>query len=71
MTSESFTTGFFKYSLHIRSLSSWKTLLYTHIRVDVSRNITTHFNERTSTLLYKNISLTLYSKGLMLVVCER
>ena len=31
----------------------------------------TNFNERTNTLLYKNISLTLYSKGLMLVVCER
>ena len=32
----------------------------------------TNFNERTNTLLYKNIiSHTLFSKGLMLVVCER
>ena len=31
----------------------------------------TNFDERTNTLLYKNIPLTLYSKGLMLVVCER
>ena len=31
----------------------------------------TNFNERTNTLLYKNIPLTLYSKRLMLVVCER
>ena len=26
-------------------------------------NIMTNFNERTNTLLYKNISLTLFSKG--------
>ena len=31
----------------------------------------TDFNERTNTHFYKNIPLTLYSKGLMLVVCER
>ena len=31
----------------------------------------TNFNERTKTLLYKDIPLTIYSKGLMLVVCER
>ena len=31
----------------------------------------TNFSERTNTLLYKNISHTLFSKGLMLVVCER
>ena len=32
----------------------------------------TNFNERTNTLLYKNIiSYTLFSKGLMLVECER
>ena len=30
----------------------------------------TNFKERTNTLLYNNIPLTLYSKGLMLVVCE-
>ena len=43
--------------------------LYTHIHVDVSRNIiTTSMNERTNTLLYKkNIPLTLYSQK----VCER
>ena len=45
-------------------------MLYTNIHADVSRNIIKHnddFNERTITLLYKNIPLTLYSKGLMLV----
>ena len=31
----------------------------------------TNFKERTNILLYKNIPLTLYSKGLILVVCER
>ena len=49
-------------------------MLYTHIHADVSRDIIKHnddFNERTNTLLYKNILLTFYSKGLMLVVCER
>ena len=30
----------------------------------------TNFNERTNTLLYKNISHTLFSKGLILLVCE-
>ena len=38
------------------------------------RNIIKHnddLNERTNTLLFKNISLTLYLKGLILVVCER
>ena len=31
----------------------------------------TNFNERTNTLLYKDISLTLFSKGLMLLWCVR
>ena len=31
----------------------------------------TNFNERTNTLLYKNIPVILYSKGLMLVVYDR
>ena len=38
------------------------------------RNIINHnddFNERTNTLLYKNISHPLFSKGLTLAVCER
>ena len=34
--------------------------------------VMTNFNERTNTLLYKKyISHTLFSKGLMLIVCER
>ena len=45
-------------------------LLYTHINAYVNRDIIEHnddFNERTNSLLYKNIPLSLYSrKG-----CER
>ena len=55
-------------------------MLYSHTiqlyntYINISGNIVNNnddFNERTNTLLYKNIPLTLYSKGLVLVVCER
>ena len=46
-------------------------LLYTHIHADVSRSIRTISMNETNTLLYNNIPLTLYSKGLMFLVCER
>ena len=39
-------------------------MLYTH-NTNISRNIIKHnddFNERTNTLLYENIALTLYSR---------
>ena len=48
-------------------------LLHIH-NTTIGRNIVNNnddFNERTNTLLYKDIPLTLYSKGLMLVMCER
>ena len=41
------------------------------IYADVSRNIMTTSMNETNTLLYKNIPLTLYSKGLNFLVCER
>ena len=49
-------------------------VVYTHMHADVSRNIIKHIDELQWTnehLLYKNIPLTLYSKGFMLVLCER
>ena len=52
-------------------------MLYSHLHIhntNISGNIDNNnddFNERTNTLLYKNISHTLFSKVLMLVVCER
>ena len=62
-------------------LLGWIFFLHSHIQLYnaytniygniVNNNIRTSMNERTNALLYKNILLTLYSKGLMLVVCER
>ena len=47
------------------------TYTYTNICGKIVNN-NDDFNERTNTLLYKNIiSHTLFSKGLILVVCER
>ena len=40
-------------------------VLYTHIQIQtetIKHNLRTSMNERTNTLLYKNISLTLYSR---------
>ncbi len=52
-----------------------KVLYSRHTNISrniIKHNIRTSMNERMNTLLYKNIiSHTLFSKGLMLVVCER
>ena len=51
-----------------------KGLLYSriHIQIYAEHNQTmTNFNEWTNTSLWKYISHTLFSKGLMLAVCER
>ena len=48
--------------------------LYIYKYTNISGNIVNNnddFNKQRNTLLYKNISHILFSKGLMLVVCER
>ena len=71
-----------KVTFHLNQIFFSGTLLCRHIHIDnkcgkkVKHN--DDFNERTNTLLYKNIPLTLYSrmgcervvKGLVLIVCE-
>ena len=51
-------------------------MLYSHIHTNISRSIIKHnlrtsTNERTNTLLYKNISLTLYSRKGWCFLCVR
>ena len=56
--------------LYIHNTAARIHITYTNISGNIVNNHD-NFNERTNTLLYKNIPLTLYSKPLMLVVCER
>ena len=63
-----------KCSLLVDSKYDLIVVYYEYTYINISGNIVNNnddFNERTNTLLYKNISHTLFSKGLMLVMCER
>ena len=54
------------------NVSNQGIVLYTHNSyTNISGNIKTNFNERTNTLLYKNISLTLYSRKGRCWLCAR
>ena len=57
------------YSLFLCSICCIATYIYKYKQKHSQHS--DDFNERTNTLLYKNMPLRLYSKGLVLVMCER